>query len=141
MIDPQRLAGLALFAELSDDELTEIAASCREVAVADGDTIATQGDNAYEFFVVEDGEADVRRDGDVIAWVGPGDVIGEIGLLVTGTRTASIVARSPMTLVAMFTREFKQVERSTPAVAERLRAIMRDRVARTGYQSRASGPS
>jgi CRP-like cAMP-binding protein len=137
LIDPQRLARVALFAELSDDELTDIAVSTREVAVAEGETIATQGDNAYEFFVVEEGEADVLRDGEVIAWVGPGDVIGEIGLLVTGTRTASIVARTPMTLMAMFSREFKQVERRTPTVAERLRAIMRDRVARTGYQSRA----
>ena len=41
-----------------------------------------------------------------------------------------------MTLVAMFAREFKQVERQTPAVADRLREIMRERVARTGYQSR-----
>jgi len=39
--------------------------------------------------------------------------------------------------VAVFSREFKQIERRTPAVAERLRSIMRDRVARTGYQSRA----
>jgi CRP/FNR family cyclic AMP-dependent transcriptional regulator len=137
LTDPQRLARVALFAELSDDELTDIAVSTREVAVAEGERIATQGDNAYEFFVVEEGEADVLRDGEVIAWVGPGDVMGEIGLLVTGTRTASIVARTPMTLMAMFSREFKQVERRTPAVAERLRAIMRDRVARTGYQSRA----
>jgi CRP-like cAMP-binding protein len=81
------------------------------------------------------------RSCDAIAWVGQGDVIGEIGLLVTGTRTASIVARTAMTLVAKFTREFKQIERTTPAVAERLRAIMRDRVARTGYHSHASEPS
>jgi len=135
-MDPQRLAKLPLFVELSDDQLGDIAACTRAVSIAEGETVATQGDNAYEFFVVEEGEADVRRDGDVIAWVGQGDVIGEIGLLVTGTRTASIVARTPMTLVAMFAREFKQVERQTPAVADRLREIMRERVARTGYQSR-----
>jgi len=116
-MDPQRLAELPLFVELSDDQLGGIAACTRAVSIAEG-------------------EADVRRDGDVIAWVGQGDVIGEIGLLVTGTRTASIVARTPMTLVAMFAREFKQVERQTPAVADRLREIMRERVARTGYQSR-----
>ena len=69
-MDPQRLAKLPLFVELSDDQLGDIAACTRAVSIAEGETIATQGDNAYEFFVVEEGEADVRRDGDVIAWVG-----------------------------------------------------------------------
>jgi CRP-like cAMP-binding protein len=75
----------------------------------------------------------VRTGGEAIASVGQGDVVGEIGLLVTGTRTASIVATTPMTLVAMFSREFKQVERRMPAIAETLRATMRERVARTSF--------
>jgi CRP-like cAMP-binding protein len=136
-MDAERLAGLPLFADLSDADLAEVAARTREVTVAAGDTIATQGAYAYEFFIIEAGEADVSRDGEVIAWVGPGDVVGEIGLLVTGTRTASIVARAPMTLIGMFSREFKQIEGHMPEVAARLRETMRDRVARTGYQSRA----
>ena len=82
------------------------------------------------FFVIESGEADVRRGDEVIASVGAGDVIGEMGLLVTGTRTASIVATTPMTLVAMFTREFRRIEAGSgdrraagfAAIAERLRA-------------------
>ena len=38
-----------------------------------------------------------------------------------------------MTLVAMFTRDFKQVEKRMPAIAESLRSTMRDRVARTSF--------
>ena len=62
--------------------------------------------------------------------------MGEIGLLVTGTRTASIVATSDMTLIAMFSREFRQLARTHPAITDRVRATMRERVARTGYRSR-----
>jgi CRP/FNR family transcriptional regulator, cyclic AMP receptor protein len=130
-MDPERLAGLPLFADLDDSELAEIAACTREVTVAAGTTLAAQGDNAYEFFVIEAGEAEVRKDGESIASVGQGDVVGEIGLLVTGARTASIVATTPMTLIAIFAREFGQIEKRMPAIAQSLRATMRERVART----------
>ena len=130
-MDPERIARLPLFADLDDGERAEVAARLREVSIAPGTTLAAQGDNAYEFFVIEAGEAEVHKNGQVIATVGQGDVVGEIGVLVTGARTASVVATTPMTLVAMFTREFKQIERRMPAIATSLRATMRDRVART----------
>ena len=126
-MDPERLASLPVFADLDDGQRAEVAGCTREVTVEAGETLAMQGDNAYEFFVIEAGEAEVRRDGEVIASVGHGDVVGEIGLLVTGTRTASIVATTPMRLIAMFSREFKQVEDRMPAIAKGLRATMRDR--------------
>jgi CRP-like cAMP-binding protein len=130
-MEPARLEGLPLFAELSDEQRAEVAACAREVAVEAGATVAAQGENAYEFFVIASGEAEVRRGGELIATLAEGDVVGEIGLLVTGTRTASIVATTPMTLVAMFSREFKQIEKSMPAIAASLRSTMRERVART----------
>jgi CRP/FNR family cyclic AMP-dependent transcriptional regulator len=132
-MDPARLAGLPLFADLDDGELAEVAACTREVTVAAGTTLTAQGDNAYEFFVIQDGEAEVRKDGELVRTVGPGDILGEIGLLATGTRTASIVATTPMTLVAMFSREFRQIEARMPEIAKSLRATMRERVARTSF--------
>jgi CRP-like cAMP-binding protein len=132
-MEPGRLARLPLFAELDDAQRAEVAACTREVTVAAGTTVAAQGDNAYEFFVIESGAAEIRRDGEVIATLGEGDVVGEIGLLVTGRRTASIVATTPMTLVAMFSREFRVVERQMPSIADSLRATMRERVARTSF--------
>ena len=127
-MEPARIARLPLFAELDDEQRAEVASCVREVEVAAGATLATQGDNAYEFFVIEAGEAEVRRDGEVIGSLRPGDVCGEIGLLITGTRTASIVAVTPMKLVAMFSREFKRIEDRMPAIADTLRATMRERV-------------
>ena len=131
LMDPERLAGLPLFADLDDGERAEVAACAREINIAAGDTLATEGENAYEFFVIEAGEANVHKDGQLIGSVGPGDVVGEIGLLVTGARTASVVATTPMTLVAIFSRDFKQIEKRMPAIATSLRATMRERVART----------
>jgi CRP/FNR family transcriptional regulator, cyclic AMP receptor protein len=130
-MDAARLEGMPLFADLDDEERAEVAARVHEVTVDADDTIALQGDNAYELFVIEEGEAEVRRDDEVIATLRGGDVCGEIGVMVTGTRRASVVAKTPMRLVAMFSRDYRQIERRMPAIAERLREIMRERVART----------
>jgi CRP-like cAMP-binding protein len=130
-MDSARLEGLPLFADLNGEERAEVAERVHEVTVDADDTLALQGDNAYELFVIEEGEAEVRRDGETIATLREGDVFGEIGVLVTGTRRASVVATTPMRLVAMFTRDYRQVESRMPALADKLREIMRERVART----------
>jgi CRP-like cAMP-binding protein len=130
-MDAARLERIPLFADLDDEERAEVAARVHEVTVEADHTLALQGDHAYELFVIEDGEAEVRREGEAITTLREGDVFGEIGVLVTGTRRATVVATTPMRLVAMFARDFKQVERQMPVIADRLREIMRERVART----------
>ena len=130
-MDPARLAQTPLFSDLTDDERAEVAACMREVTVDAGTTLAAQGDNAYELFVIEAGQADVHKGDEVVRTLGPGDVFGEIGLLVTGTRTATVVATSPMRLVAMFSREYKQLEDRMPALTKSLRETMARRVSET----------
>jgi CRP/FNR family transcriptional regulator, cyclic AMP receptor protein len=132
-VDSERLKNLPLFAELDDAERADVAACARELTVEAGTTLTTEGEHAYELFVIESGEAEVRKAGELIRSLGPGDAFGEIGLLATGTRTASIVATTPMKLVAIFAREFKQLETRMPQIAEELRASMRERVARTSF--------
>ena len=132
-MEPARLDQIPLFAALSAEERAEVAACLREVTVDAGTSLATQGDNAYELFVIEAGVAEVRKDGEILRTLSAGDVFGEIGVLATGTRTASVVATSPMRLVAMFVREFKQLERRMPALATILRQTMAERVARTSF--------
>ena len=58
---------------------------------------------------------------------------GEIGVLATGKRTASVVATSQMQLAAMFSREYKQLEARMPTLAKALRETMAKRVAETSF--------
>jgi CRP-like cAMP-binding protein len=132
-MEPARLAHIPLFADLSDDERAEVAPCLREVTVDAGTSLVTEGDNAYELFVIEAGDAEVRKDGKVIRMLGATDAFGEIGLLATGTRTASVVATSPMRLLAMFSREFKQLEGRQPELVKSLRKTMAERVAETSF--------
>jgi CRP-like cAMP-binding protein len=126
-VDSAGLEDIPLFAELTDEERAQVASALREVTAEPGTMLAVQGDNAYQLFIIDSGTADVTQDGEVIRTLGPGDVFGEIGLLATGTRTASVVATSPMRLRAMFIRQFKDLERGMPQLASSLRDAMSER--------------
>ena len=126
-MDSAALEEIPLFAGLTEEERAEVATRLREVTAGPGTSLAVQGYNAYQLFVIESGSAEVRRDGDILRTLGPGDVFGEIGLLATGTRTASVVATSPMRLSAMFIRDFKDLERRIPQLGTSLREAMAER--------------
>lgn len=127
MTDPSRLAQLPCFADLSDEERAKVSGSVEEIDVPPGQEVAVQGDFAYAFFVVEDGTAEVRDDGIPVAELGRGDFFGELGLLVTGRRTASVVSTSPMKLLVLFDQDFRQLEHELPTFAHRLREACRER--------------
>jgi len=127
-MEAKRLEGVTLFSTLSKKELERLAQWTDEISVPEGEELASQGKFAHEFFVIEDGSAEVRKDGDRIAELGPGDFFGEIALLETDRRTASVVATTPMSVIVMAQREFKSMERDMPAVADRIRAAIRARL-------------
>jgi CRP/FNR family transcriptional regulator, cyclic AMP receptor protein len=128
VMDAKRLEGVGVFSGLSKQELAKLAQWTDEVSVSEGHELATEGQFAHEFFVIEEGSADVTQNGERIAELGPGEFFGEIGLLETERRTASVVATTPMQLIVMFQREFKQMEQEMPAVAGRIRAAIRARL-------------
>ncbi|HEY6961573.1 MAG TPA: cyclic nucleotide-binding domain-containing protein [Gaiellaceae bacterium] len=119
---------MRLFSGLSNRELERLAQWTDEASVPEGYELASQGRFAHEFFVIEDGLAEVLKDGDRIAELGPGDFFGEIGLLEADRRTATVVARTPMQLIVMVDRAFRQMESEMPTVADRIRSAIRARL-------------
>ena len=87
-----------------------------EVFVAPGEKLASEGEFAYHLFVIEEGTASVLIGDSTVRELGPGDVFGEVGLLVTGRRTATVVATTPMTLATIFDASYRRLERELPAV-------------------------
>ncbi|HEV7641205.1 MAG TPA: cyclic nucleotide-binding domain-containing protein [Gaiellaceae bacterium] len=128
VMDATRLEGVGIFSGLSKKELGKLAQWTDEVSVSAGESLAREGQFAHEFFVIEEGSAEVTQNGERIAELGPGEFFGEIGLLETDRRTASVIATTPMELIVMFQREFKRMERDMPAVADRIRAAIRARL-------------
>jgi hypothetical protein len=61
----------------------------------EGDTLVKQGETGTEVFLILDGMFVVEVDGNAIAEVGPGAIVGERASLLNGTRTATLWARTP----------------------------------------------
>ncbi len=120
----------SLFSDLPQEELVRVAELSESLDVPAGEAIDSKDDFAYEFFVIEEGTAEVVSDGRKLADLGPGDFFGEIGLLITGRRTASVVSTSPMRVVAMFDPCFRRMERELPEFAETVRTACKERLPR-----------
>lgn len=127
-MDANRLKSLPLFESVSDDELESIAPFVSEVSVSEGKHLADEGDYAYTFMAIEEGTAAVRRGDESVAELGAGDFFGEVGLLDTERRTATVVATSPMRLITLDRWDMKRLEKTAPAAAERIRAAAAERL-------------
>ena len=126
-VDIKHLEGVALFEGLSKDERAEVARQADEVDIEAGKRLVTAGRFGYEFFVIEDGRAEVVRDGEHVADLGPGDFFGEMAILGDTVRNADVVAKSDMTAMVMTDAAFKTLSRKMPHVAEQIREACRTR--------------
>ena len=126
-MDVARVRGIKLFQEFSDEEVHEISPFAEEIEVAEGRVLVREGDYSYEFMGIEEGTAEVTRDGEHVADLGPGDFFGEIGLLERSFRTATVTANTPMRLITLTGWDMARVEKAMPDAIERLRGIIEER--------------
>jgi CRP/FNR family transcriptional regulator, cyclic AMP receptor protein len=126
-VAPAVLESIPLFAGLREEDRTRVAEVVDEVAVPEGAEIIHGRDFAYHFYAIVDGEAEVVKNGRTLATLGAGDVFGEIGMLYTGRRTATVIASRPTRLVAIFDREIRRLEAEVPPFSLQIRAAVGDR--------------
>ena len=60
MVTKERIASLDIFKGLSQKEIEEIARLCEEVIFQDGDRVLSEGERAEYFFILEQGNVDLR---------------------------------------------------------------------------------
>ena len=114
-MDPNRLKAIPIFSHLSDEEAKRLAAFATETSVADGQILMKQGDYSTELIGIEEGTADVIRDGEKIASLKEGDLIGEMGLLEREPRNADVIATSPMRVMKLTHWEIRRMSDETLA--------------------------
>jgi CRP/FNR family cyclic AMP-dependent transcriptional regulator len=126
-LDPARLRKIPVFADLADEELRHVAALAAEVSVPGGKELVREGDYSYDVLAIEEGTASVQRRGEHIADLGPGDVVGEMGVLERSQRNATVVATSPMLLVTLTGWDIRRLRKTAPKAVEHLRDVVAER--------------
>ena len=128
VMETNRIAAFPAFANLPVEELNEFAGPMREVEVEAGATVIRADDYGTAIYLIEAGEADVLNDArDAIKALDPGDAFGEIGLLLTGRRETTVVARTPMRLLSLSGQDFDLIRPQVPEVERVLRRLALDR--------------
>jgi CRP-like cAMP-binding protein len=119
-MDPSRLKSIPLFSELSEAEAKRLAAFANETSIAEGQILMKEGDYSTELIAIEEGTADVVKGGQKIASLGPGDLIGEMGLLAREPRNADVIATSPMMVLRLTHWEIRRMSAETVAKIEQI---------------------
>lgn len=96
-----RLFQLPLFRELSHYELERLAEDSTWVEVAAGDLVMREGEAGEDFYVIDEGELEVTQQGQVVARRGPDEYVGEIALLFSIPRTATVRAARASRLIRL----------------------------------------
>jgi CRP-like cAMP-binding protein len=126
-VNPARLKSIPVFAALSKAELRRVAECAEEMDVATGEQLLHEGRFAFEFFAIENGAAEVSRDGAHVADLGAGDVFGEIGALSHGQRSGSVIATVPTTVIFIRAQDFRHFAEELPALGAEIRRVVDER--------------
>jgi len=123
-VDQTDINQLTAFKTLSSAELERLAAGAERVSIeGPGVEITVQGDFGHSVFVVLEGDARVVVDGQEVGRLSRGDLFGEIAVIASGRRTATVESLGAMKLVSFFKRDVWALERSNEAFADALRTL------------------
>jgi CRP-like cAMP-binding protein len=108
------LAGIPLFEKCSRRQLAKIASIAREVEYPAATPVVRKGEPGSEFFVVVEGEADVRTGVRKLATLRPGSFFGEIALITGSPRTATVTTGTPIRALVISSDDFRRLLQGSP---------------------------
>lgn len=126
----ETLAQIPLFSGVKPKELKKLGKRMTVRSFNEGDEITREGESGIGFFVIEEGNASVSVGGEIVRTLGPGEHFGEIALIDSGPRSATIVASTDLRCQGITAWEFRPFIEHHPEVAwpmlETLASRLRD---------------
>jgi CRP/FNR family cyclic AMP-dependent transcriptional regulator len=126
-MDAQRLKTIGIFSSLDDEAREAVSKLAAEVSVPEGKELVREGDYSNDLIAIEEGTAKVHHGDELIAELGPGDVVGEMGVLERQQRNASVTATSPMRLVTLTGWDVRKLRKQAPQAVKALEDVVRER--------------
>lgn len=133
------LAACPLFANVSPEELTKITNLITDASVESGVEIICQDTKGDCFYILANGHAEVCRMGDYgetvpVAFIEPGESIGEVGYFSDGHRTASVYAKERCDLIRINYADLDDIFRDAPAITRNFLDMITGRLRRTNIR-------
>jgi len=127
------LATAPLFSELSRKDLKHLAAAAIVRNYKKGEAIVKEGENAVAFYIIRAGKVDIIRgrgskSQKVLATLGPGEFFGEMALLDSYPRSASVVAKETTECVVLSRWDFIAELRTSPYIAVQMLPVLSRRL-------------
>lgn len=121
---------LPLFEQCSRKDLQRVAALAVDEERPPGEVLTRQGEQGAVAYIIVTGEAEVIRDERILARLGPGDVVGELGLLDGGPRAATVRTTAPTRVLALAAEDFQGLLGDLPELSLQVLAVLASRLRR-----------
>lgn len=132
------LARMPLFRPLSDRELLRVLQVTEVTPYKNGDTVIKEGDRGEELYIVLSGKVKVLRGGAQLAILSPGEHFGEMALIRSQPRSASVTSDGESELMVLRRRDFFEILRKEHQLAVKLLwqflGVLADRLAETSKE-------
>jgi serine/threonine protein phosphatase PrpC len=132
------LANMPLFARLTERELLRVMQAVQVREFKDGEVVIREGDKGDELFIVLDGKVRVSRGEQLLTQLGQGEHVGEMALIRSVPRSASVTAVGPAELIAIRRTDFFEILRKEHEVAVKMLwqflGVLADRLDRTSSE-------
>jgi CRP/FNR family transcriptional regulator, cyclic AMP receptor protein len=116
----QQLASVPLFSKCTKKQLQEIGEVTTELDFPAGEVLARQGEVGFEMFILLDGTASVTRDGQRVATLTAGDVVGELAVITGHPRNATVVAETELRILDFTHADLDRLLEDIPGLAKHL---------------------
>jgi len=104
------LGGVELLSSLDAQQKSKIADALNREVYEAGSTVVVEGDPGQDkFFLIEDGEAIVTQQSREIGRLKRGDYFGELSLLHSKPRAATVVAKTKLVVAALDAASFRRL--------------------------------
>ncbi|MDY0088004.1 MAG: cyclic nucleotide-binding domain-containing protein [Coriobacteriia bacterium] len=124
----QILARVPLFARCTPDELASLTALALVNEFSAEQIIVTQNTPGTAFYVILEGHVEVVRDGESISTLGPGEFFGEMSLMDSAPRSATIRAAEPTRCMMLSSWDFRAALERHPTIAVKLLEVLTQRL-------------
>lgn len=98
------------------------------VRIPAGQPLFSEGDEGHRMFVLTTGNAEVIVNNRVVETLQHGNIVGEMGIVSPGPRSATVVATSDCEFVAIDEKRFTYLVQQTPFFATQVMRVLAERL-------------